>query len=165
MEYTKELIREYMHYDPETGHFTWIKNTGNKNLIGDRAGVLDARGYIAISFFNYKTTAHRLAFLYMEGAFPPEFVDHINHIKHDNRWSNLRKVSKRQNEMNRGVQANNMSGFTGVTWHSGTKKWRATIQVNGKQVSLGLWKDKEEANEARQAYARKVGYHTNHGVK
>lgn len=164
MEYTKELIREYMHYDPETGHFTWIKNTGNKNLVGNRAGVLDARGYIAISFFSYKTTAHRLAFLYMEGSFPPEHVDHINHIRHDNRWCNLRKVSKRENERNRGIQSNNKSGYTGVTWHKNTGKWRATIQVNGRQVSLGLHEKIEDAVRFRQEYAVQFGYHSNHGV-
>jgi hypothetical protein len=99
----------------------------------------------------------------MEGAYPPEHVDHINHIKHDNRWCNLRKVSKRENERNRGLQSNNKSGYTGVTWDKGTGKWRVTIQVNGKQVNLGLYHDVEEAARVRKDYAVQYGYHINHG--
>ncbi len=38
--------------------------------------------------------SHTLAFLYMEGAFPKNEVDHLNHNRSDNSWVNLRKVTR-----------------------------------------------------------------------
>lgn len=45
--------------------------------------------------------AHRLAFLYMTGAFPTNQVDHINRVRNDNRFINLREVLPSDNSKNR----------------------------------------------------------------
>lgn len=73
-------------------------------------------------------------------------VDHINHNTLDNRKSNLRKVTCRENNCNK---RNNKSGFAGVRWHSQGNKWNARITIKGKEKSLGMFKTKEEAIEAR----------------
>ncbi|SRR6266446_2339189 len=86
---TQERLKELLHYDPETGVFSWILKRpaygGNKKrgheyvLIND----VDGRDY----------RAARLAHLYMTGEWPKHKMDHINRIKDDNRWENLRDVT------------------------------------------------------------------------
>lgn len=75
-----------------------------------------------------------------------QFVDHINHNILDNRKSNLRIVTKSQNQMN--------VNYKGV---SKTKedKWYAYIKINQKMINLGKYIDEEEALYARW-YAEKI---------
>lgn len=49
--------------------------------------------------YHYK--ASRLAWLYMTGEWPKYEMDHINHVKDDNRWVNLRDVTPAENCANR----------------------------------------------------------------
>lgn len=86
-------------------------------------------------------------------------VDHISCDKLDNRRSNLRVVTPHQNCFNRGKNSNNRSGHKGVCWHSIGKKWRAYINLDRKQIHLGLFDDKMEAHKAYQRAASKY-----HGV-
>lgn len=72
-------------------------------------------------------------------------IDHIYHNKNDNRKSQLRVVTNQQNGMNRKIQSNNTSGFTGVTFDKLKGKWKATIKINGKLKSLGYFSDKNDA--------------------
>lgn len=65
-----------------------------------------------------------------------EEIDHIKHKKYDNRKSQLRLVSRSQNNMNRSKQSNNTSGTTGVSFHKRSKKWFAYIKINNKQKRI-----------------------------
>ena len=77
-------------------------------------------------------------------------VDHLNGNGLDNRRSNLRIVSHQQNTRNRsGSQKNSKSGVRGVYWHKQRGKWAACIRHNGKNISLGLYDDLEEAKKSR----------------
>ena len=76
-------------------------------------------------------------------------IDHINHIKHDNRKDNLRIVNKSQNAMNQTTSSVNTSGVTGVGWHKAKGKWRAYIKINYKQIELGYFDSFEEAKQVR----------------
>jgi len=82
-------------------------------------------------------------------------TDHINGNSLDNRSENLRVCSRRENTMNRGKQANNTSGYKGVTWDKITNKWVAQIRVYGKHKNLGRFHTKEEAARAYDDAARK----------
>jgi hypothetical protein len=75
-------------------------------------------------------------------------VDHINNNGLDNRASNLRIVTRTQNNQNRGMQKSNTSGYKGVVWHKQNQKWWARIQINGKQISLGCFDAIEKAANA-----------------
>ena len=77
-------------------------------------------------------------------------VDHINHNPLDNRKSNLRICTISQNNMNRGLQSNNSSGYVGVSFYKPTNKWVAYIKINSKTIKLGYYDTKEEAIEARE---------------
>ena len=77
-------------------------------------------------------------------------IDHINHNPLDNRKCNLRVCTQQQNCINKVKQSNNTSGHSGVGWYKKYNKWRARIQVNGKQILLGYFEDKNEAIAARK---------------
>jgi hypothetical protein len=81
-------------------------------------------------------------------------VDHINHNCLDNRRSNLRIVTHRQNMLNAKPRSDG-NGVSGVTWDKEFKKWRARAHVNGRRAHLGRFESKREAIKARAAAERK----------
>jgi len=155
-ELTQARLKELLRYDPETGHFTWIKSTSNRAPVGNRAGAWGADGYLRISVDCSDYLAHRLAFLYVTGKFPSEDADHINRVPGDNRWANLRPASRAQNAANKGLQTNNTSGFRGVTWHALSGKWTAAVKKNRKKIYLGLFDHIEDAARAAQQCREEV---------
>lgn len=83
-------------------------------------------------------------------------VDHRNHLETlDNRKQNLRFATTSQNGANRGKQANNSSGFKGVTFHKDSNKWQAQIGKDGKVLYLGLFTTASLAHNAYCAAAAK----------
>ena len=99
----------------------------------------------------------------MEGSFPSEEVDHVNHVRDDNRFGNLRKASHLQNLQNQSLYKNNSSGVVGVCWYGRIKKWVARIKLNGKNKHLGCFINKKEAIRARNEGEIKYNFHQNHG--
>lgn len=160
---TQERLKELFHYDPEMGVFTRLVRTAYSVRVGDIAGYLNAHGYIIIRIEGKGHRAHRLAFLYMTGCLPEHQTDHINGIRDDNRWVNLRPVTHQENQKNRKKQSTNTSGVTGVYWHIYAKKWIARIKVNGKYKHLGGFNDLDEAVKARKVAEKKYNFHPNHG--
>src|SRR3990167_8236813 len=72
-------------------------------------------------------------------------VDHINRNTLDNRRSNLRLVSHRENSLNRSLFSNNKSGFRGVCRRGQRGSWLAQIKANGVKIHLGSYKTKIDA--------------------
>jgi hypothetical protein len=107
----------------------------------------EGTGYLMSRTFGRAVKIHRI----IMNPKPKDFVDHKNGDPLDNRYENLRICSKQQNEFNRKIHSNNTSGYRGVSFHSQTKKWRATINFNKKQYSLGFF---ETASDAAKAYNR-----------
>lgn len=146
MMFTQALLHEIFHYDPETGVFRWKKKPicgGTK--VGDVAGYITHRGYVEIKCQGTTIGAHRVAWLYVTGALPPEELDHVNGLRNDNRWDNLRLATPLQNSHNRKRRRDNTSGRKGVHWDAKNSKWRARITIDGKERSLGSFLDIEEA--------------------
>jgi hypothetical protein len=77
-------------------------------------------------------------------------IDHINHNPLNNCRSNLRICTNQQNQMNASKSKNNTSGVQGVHWHKASEKWRAQIRLNKKQITLGYFKDFDEACQVRK---------------
>lgn len=92
--------------------------------------------------------AHRLVI----DAQPGQVVDHINGDRLDNRLSNLRIVSHRQNATNR-------AGF-GAVESAGVRRngdqFVAFVNPNGRQIYLGSYTTEEEAASAYRAAASVV---------
>ena len=147
---SQERLKELLHYDPETGVFTW-RGGGRA---GAQAGSKNFNGYWTLKILGQEYKAHRIAFLYMTGEFPPEETDHINRIKDDNRWINLRAVSKSENQKNMPVRKDSTSGCPGVNWDAPHNKWRVRLVHNSVRVELGFYTDLEQAVAVRHAHAK-----------
>ena len=150
-ELTAEKLRELLHYEPETGIFTWKISNSSRVKVGDVAGCLNGDGYLQIRVQSRPHKAHRLAWLYVYGSWPKDQIDHINRNRPDNRIANLREVSRKQNNQNKSKPSNNTSGHPGVYWHKQNSKWRARIKQHQKNIHLGYFTDIEEAVAARKA--------------
>jgi hypothetical protein len=83
--------------------------------------------------------------------------DHASRDGVDNRRDNLRPATPSQNGCNRSRQSNNTSRHPGVCRKKQSKKWRAYINVDGKQKHLGYFDDIEEAKRVREEAIKK--YH------
>ena len=161
---TQKKLKEFLHYNQDTGIFHWVVDRGNNVKMGDIAGTT-WRGYIFININKTMHRAHRLAWLYVYGEFPKNEIDHINHKKNDNKISNLRVVTRVENCKNVSLARNSTSGVAGVYWHKNSKKWMAHIRKDGKLKYLGLFVDINEAKKVREKAKIEYGYHPNHGLK
>lgn len=141
------FARERLNYDPITGALTWLPRSGQgarNDRTGQAAGAPHKDGYIAVQVGRKKYLAHRLIWLLVTGSWPEGEIDHRNRVRDDNRWGNLRDVSKEVNQQNRGNVA-------GVDFVKRTGKWRARITSGRKCVDLGSFKTEAEALAARAA--------------
>lgn len=111
-------------------------------------------GYLTITIDKRAYLAHRLAWLYMTGEWPSDYIDHIDGVPAHNAWDNLREATQTQQNANTRLRKNNTSGYRGVKWHKGCQKWNANIQVNGKSRYLGLFDSKEDAYAAYAVAAK-----------
>ena len=94
---------------------------------------------------------HRIVYALHYGLFP-EFVDHIDNNRQNNRIENLRACTRQQNQFNRRVAKNNTSGKTGVAKLG--DKWSAQIRCTT-IIKLGVFDTYEEAVAARVAAEKK----------
>jgi HNH endonuclease len=112
-------------------------------------------GYVGINLLCVPRLAHRLAFIWMTGE-APEYVDHINRIRTDNRWANLRPATITQNAANTKLRSDNTSGYRGVTWYAAYQKWMVRILNNGEDQFLGYHETLEDAVSAYEDAAEKA---------
>lgn len=125
----RQTLLEDFIYDPATGLFIRRRDKG-KWKQGNVAGCIDKHGYISISINGRKYKAHRLAFMYMLGS-QPEIVDHVNGLRSDNRWCNLRSCDAIENASNRIVHKNNVLGIKGVAWVEARNRFTGTVTCKG----------------------------------
>ena len=152
---TAARLRELLHYDAETGVFKRSVRTSRSVHVGDIAGCKHHSGYIYIRVDSRKYAAHRLAWLYVCGAWPAGDIDHIDGNSMNNRIANLRDVSKATNLQNQRLASrNNASGFLGVSRKG--LRWRARIWVNGELRIIGAFDDPAEAHAAYVEAKRKL---------
>jgi hypothetical protein len=130
----KKTLDEILSYCPETGIFRWKVSRPPRGKAGDIAGYNNGSGYIKISISGKRHYAHRLAFIIM-GHPEPKVVDHINRVKHDNSWKNLRAVTQKENSLNNPLPK-------GIRKRYG--KWYARIS----DKHIGVFDSEKEAADA-----------------
>ena len=166
MKITQAYLKQRLHYNPETGVFTWLPRSikhyrdkiWNARYAGKLAGctainVHPPYHHIGIDYKNYN--AHRLAFLYMTGILPLNDIDHINGNTLDNRWNNLHEASRSENCANGGPPKNNTSGYRGVSFNRDIGKYHAYITLQYKRRHFGFFDSLQEAALAYKKAARK----------
>ena len=140
---TQTKLRELLHYDPETGVWTWLNPLPRSKVkSGDIAGRIMDNGRRQIRIASGFYYSSRLAWLYMTGEWPLDQVDHENRNKSDDRWDNLREATQSQNSFNR-TWAEANGDFRGLYAHG--NKWR--VAIGG--WYLGLFENIEDAAAIR----------------
>lgn len=145
---TAEALRALLRYEADTGKFIRIAKPSvySATVVGAEAGTRRKDGYRMITLQGVTYMSHRLAFLYMTGAWPQQEVDHINGVKDDNRWANLRDVSKSTNKQNmRRAKRTSTTGMLGVC-RSKRGRYQATIHIDGRNKNLGIFDDPAAAH-------------------
>lgn len=141
----KDLIKEYIHYEPETGELFWKKSPALWIKPGDKAGCLNQNGYIHVILKGKCLKAHRVAWLLSYGDWPKQQIDHINNIRTDNRISNLRDVDEQTNQSKKKCHQEGI--LWGTSFHKKTKTYAARFSFEKKIYCIGYYKTREEAHK------------------
>ena len=137
----EDYLRSLLSYDPESGVVSW-KVARNGVAAGTPVSMDKRNGYSRMTISKdgkrYHFVAHRVAWLLYYNHMPAGDIDHINRVRDDNRISNLRIATRREN-------ARNTAAFcSGVQKHG--ERFRARIVApDGVRVSLGCYPTREMA--------------------
>ena len=149
---TQERLKELLHYDPETGLFTWRVSRRGHVRTGNIAGCKSGpNGYRVLKVDGVVYLEHRLAWFYMTGEFPASDIDHFDGDKVNNRFGNLRLVSRKQNLENQKLHRDNGTGYRGVTLDKRTGRYVARIIHYGRGFHIGVYDTALEAAAAAKA--------------
>lgn len=99
---------------------------------------------------------HQLVYYAFTGRLSnKEFVvDHINHNRTDNRFSNLRMITARENTNKKHLKSS--SKYVGVCWYPITGKWKVHITVKGVVKHLGYFDNEYDAHLRYQKELNKI---------
>lgn len=178
MTVTAAELHEYLTLDEETGRLFWRKRPREMFSSTKEAARWNTRyarkeAFTAVQSNGYKSgriwgewyAAHRVVWALVHGEWPAGQIDHIDGDRLNNRPSNLRDVTHRQNTMNRGIRRDNATGVVGVVKHRRNGTYDARISDRGKRIHLGCFTNLDAAREARRQAEVELGYHRNHGQR
>jgi hypothetical protein len=121
-------------------------NRENGKIYGVRGNEIKPHknGYIKITMTNNKKVVclqgHHFVW-YLEYGEVPDYIDHIDGSRSNNKIENLRSVTMQENSFNR-------KNVTGVSYHKGNKMYRAHITYNNKYIHLGYFNNLDDAKSA-----------------
>jgi hypothetical protein len=153
---TQKRLKEVLHYDKATGLFLWKQKRGRQGAGSIAGSATGSGGYVRLMVDGQLYLAHRLVFLYVEGSMPKKDVDHRNGLRTDNRYANLRQVTRSTNNQNqRKPHPRSATGFLGVRLDKRYGRYYASIYYDGRKHGLGGYTTPEEAHAAYVAAKRK----------
>ena len=166
-------LRQLLSYDAKTGCLYRLPkpstNRFNKQYntcyAGNVTGDIQADGYLATSVKGKRIKNHRIAWALHFNEWPDRQIDHINHIRTDNRIENLRLADDASNRKNQSPPKDNTSGMVGVSWRKDRSCYAVYINSGGKRTRLGHYVNLNDAIAARDAANQNFGFHPNHGKK
>ena len=168
-----EILNWLFRYEESSGKLFKVRESSGKAI--EPAREITAVGGNGYKVVNIKDSSgvvklflvHQLCYFIHSGEEPLSIIDHINRIKTDNKFENLRLVTQSLNQRNKGMLRNNTSGVTGLTWDKSREKWQAKAYDNtGKNKFLGYFEDKEIAVKVISEYYSNPsnGYTSRHGL-
>lgn len=168
---THNEVAQLLRYEPDTGKLFWLVRHPSMFSAGVRSAEWSAakwntryagkEAFTTVSANGYKQgkilgdgqQAHRLMWLLQTGEWPEADVDHINGVRTDNRWTNLRAATRAENNRNRVSHRIATSRFLGVCWAQREGKWRATIKAHDGLKHIGYFDSEEAAAHAYDQWA------------
>jgi hypothetical protein len=150
---SQKRLHELLFYCAETGAWTW-KSCPSSRHTAKPAGWKIKDGYVGIMVDGRIYAAHRLAWFYQTGQWPAHDIDHVNGVRDDNRWRNLREATDQQNAFNRKPHKNKIVKSKGVSLvrpRAGKNtfdRYIARICLDGRVRTLGSFDSEKDAHEA-----------------
>lgn len=148
---TQERLKQLLHYDAPSGVFRWRGSWGNCRQPWSVAGRKNDKGYVVIDIESRTFRAHRLAWFYTHGAWPKNQLDHRNGVRDDNKLSNLRDATNKENHENFTLSRVNTTGHRGVSWDKSRQAYTAKVTHHGKTINIGRFDTADEAGAAASA--------------
>lgn len=171
---TREQFEHLLDYNPDTGLLTWKTRpvemfsapradakaaSWNGRFAGTPITCKDAAGYLVVQINRKPFRAHRIAVALQEGECPGDRqVDHINGVRDDNRWVNLRLVEPLTNQWNkkRTEAIRQGAGPIAGVKQNAKGRWECRIRFNYQHIYLGTFDSEAEAIAARQGAERAI---------
>lgn len=159
IEINQEYVKNLFDYkeDDITGYLIWKVDSGPNKLKGKITGSFSkSTRYYQVTIDNKHYQLHRIIFLWHHG-YLPEYIDHIDRNRINNKINNLRETTSQNNNRNR-KQQKSSSGIKGIFWDKRRSKWRAQIRLNNKLYHLGRYNNLDDAVLARYEKEQEVNW-------
>src|SRR5215469_500501 len=153
---------DYLHsifrYNKFSGELIWktksdVPPKWNGRFAGKPAGV-KSHDHIVVCINYIKYGAHNIIWYMMTNEWPKSEIDHKDQNGSNNRWSNLRESTHRENMCNLKLRLDNTSGYKGISWNKYHNAWRVRVHQHGKEKLVGYFKELDSAIAARKAAAQ-----------
>ena len=157
-----KTIEGFINY--EVSNYGNVRNIKTKRVLKPN---LEKGGYQYVNLYMNKIITlkknHRLvAETFLDNPQDKKCVDHIDNNKLNNHLINLRYATISENNQNSTISSRNTSGHKGISFHKGNNKWCARITIDGIQINLGYFENKEDAINIRISKANQLfGNYTN----
>ncbi|KMV67769.1 hypothetical protein AI28_08025 [bacteria symbiont BFo1 of Frankliniella occidentalis] len=142
----QKLLLETFRYDADTGLVWWRQPKGSRKL-DKSCGTVGGSGYLMVRVDGRLYTLHRIIWKMITGN-EPMHLDHINGCRIDNRITNIREVTRSQNNQSIGLTRANKSGYVGVRYSTKDRSWTSYIKSGSKRIHIGNFKEKKLAVES-----------------
>lgn len=149
---TQQRLRELFSYDPNEGKLRLLGPRKAK-AAGEIAGFDNGNGYFIVTVDGRGYLEHRLVWLMVHGTMP-EFIDHKNLSRSDNRLANLRASTRSENAANARTRPHNKLGIKGVYYRQG-RGYEVSLTKDRKTIHIGRFSTPQEAKAAYDAAAQR----------
>ena len=135
-------------------NYTYDRDAGQvcNNKRSKPALAVGSRGYLSLKVCinnkDLRLRTHHVVWFFEYGEWPTSCMDHIDGVKTNNHYTNLRLVTNRENVQAYNKSQKSSSSYQGVSWYKQKKKFRAYISVKNKMKHLGYFTCELEAARA-----------------
>lgn len=136
---SQERVQELLIYNPATGSLAWKLSPGNRIKPGQKAGCVKSNGYRVVAIDKRIYYSSKLIWLYMTGEWPSMTIDHIDRNRSNEKWNNLRHISRAHNATNKSLYANNRTGVNGISRDKKSGQFDSRLTLDGKTIYLGRY--------------------------